>query len=59
MFIDEAATFVDAVVNAAHRDDELDRLRRRELASRNSWEAKTKRLLEPMSRELESCKHAA
>jgi hypothetical protein len=50
--------FVDEVARAADRDDEVERLRRKELASRNR-EAKPKRLLELVSHELESSKYAA
>jgi glycosyltransferase involved in cell wall biosynthesis len=48
----EPASFVEAVGTALRRDAEADRVRRREIASRNSWEAKTERLLDLVGREL-------
>ena len=58
VLFNQKMNFVDEVARAADRDDE-ERLRRKELASRNSWEAKPKRLLELASHELESWKYAA
>jgi glycosyltransferase involved in cell wall biosynthesis len=52
--VEGGADFVDAVGQALERDSKADRVRRRELASRNSWETKTDRLLELVSRELNS-----
>jgi glycosyltransferase involved in cell wall biosynthesis len=49
-----AEGFVDEVARLAARNGEADKMRRMELASRNSWEAKTDRLLELVSRELNS-----
>lgn len=54
VLVDGAAGFVDEVTRGAARDGEADKMRRKELASRNSWEAKTDRLLELVSRELNS-----
>jgi glycosyltransferase involved in cell wall biosynthesis len=54
VLVDRAAGFVDEVARVAARDGEGDKLRRMELASRNSWEAKTDRLLELVSSELNS-----
>jgi glycosyltransferase involved in cell wall biosynthesis len=54
VLVDEATSFVDEVAKAAGRDDEVDRLRRKQLASRNTWEAKTERLLGLVGRELNS-----
>jgi glycosyltransferase involved in cell wall biosynthesis len=44
--------FVEAVGEALAHDSEADRVRRRALAARNSWEAKTERLLELVRAEL-------
>ena len=52
--VDGAAGFVEEMARVAARDGEADKMRRMELASRNSWEAKTDRLLELVSRELNS-----
>jgi glycosyltransferase involved in cell wall biosynthesis len=52
--VEGAAGFVDWVARVSARDGEADKMRRMELASRNSWEAKTDRLLELVSRELNS-----
>jgi glycosyltransferase involved in cell wall biosynthesis len=49
---DEVTDFVAEVQKAVERDTEAHRSRRIELASRNSWEAKTERLLELVRREL-------
>ena len=54
VLVDGAAGFVEEVTRGAARDGEADKMRRKELASRNSWEAKTDRLLELVSRELNS-----
>jgi hypothetical protein len=51
VLVEEAMDFVTEVRKALDRDAEADRSRRRQLASRNSWEAKTERLLELVSRE--------
>jgi glycosyltransferase involved in cell wall biosynthesis len=51
---DRPASFVEAVEEALSRNSEADRVRRRELASRNSWEAKTERLLGLVGRELDA-----
>ena len=48
----EPASFVEAVEAALRRNGEPDRMRRREVAFRNSWEAKTERLLDLVGREL-------
>jgi glycosyltransferase involved in cell wall biosynthesis len=53
VLVDEAKNFVAEVRKALDRDTEADRARRRQLASRNSWEAKTERLLELVGRELD------
>ena len=59
VLVDGATGFVDAVERVlAARNVKATRLRRMELASRNSWEAKTERLLELVSRELELSGHA-
>jgi glycosyltransferase involved in cell wall biosynthesis len=50
----EPASFVEAVGAALERDEMADRIRRREIAARNSWEAKTERLLDLVGRELGS-----
>jgi glycosyltransferase involved in cell wall biosynthesis len=55
---DRPAGFVEAVEEALSRNSEADRVRRRELASRNSWEAKTERLLGLVDRELDTHGHA-
>jgi glycosyltransferase involved in cell wall biosynthesis len=49
----EPVRFVDAVGAVLGVDAETDRMRRRKVASRNSWEAKTERLLELVGRELD------
>ena len=46
--------FVEAVRDAVDHDGEEDRLRRRQLAARNTWETKTERLLGLVRRELEA-----
>jgi glycosyltransferase involved in cell wall biosynthesis len=48
----EPASFVEAVGAALGHNAETDRRRRRQIASRNSWEAKTERLLDLVGREL-------
>jgi glycosyltransferase involved in cell wall biosynthesis len=53
VLVDEAKNFVAEVRKALDRDTEVDRARRRQLASRNSWEAKTERLLELVGREFD------
>jgi glycosyltransferase involved in cell wall biosynthesis len=52
VLVDGAATFVQAVEQALGGDSEVDQMRRRRLASRNSWESKTERLLELVQLEL-------
>ena len=54
VLVDGATTFIQAVQRAVGRNGEAERLRRRQLASRNSWEARTGRLLELVHRELEA-----
>jgi glycosyltransferase involved in cell wall biosynthesis len=49
-----ATAFVEAVQDAVDRDGDADRLRRKQLAARNTWEAKTERLLGLVRRELEA-----
>ena len=51
---DGVPAFVEAVQDAAAGNGDADRLRRKELAARNTWEAKTERLLELVQRELEA-----
>jgi len=46
--------FVKAAQNAVGRDGDGDRLRRKQLAARNTWETKTERLMELVHRELEA-----
>ena len=50
--VEGATAFVEAVEEVLAHDGEADRIRRRTLAARNSWEAKTERLLELVHREL-------
>ena len=52
--VSDASCFIDAVVQAVSHDSKADRARRRRLAARNSWEAKTDRLLGLAERELEA-----
>jgi glycosyltransferase involved in cell wall biosynthesis len=59
VLVEEAMDFVAEVRKALDRDAEADRSRRRQLASRNSWEAKTERLLELVGRELNGSPSAA
>jgi glycosyltransferase involved in cell wall biosynthesis len=59
VLVDGATSFVKAVQEAVGRNGESERLRRRQLASRNSWETKTERLLELVRQELEARKPAA
>jgi glycosyltransferase involved in cell wall biosynthesis len=54
VLVDGAAGFVDEVARVSACNGEADKMRRMELASRNSWEAKTDRLLELVSCELNS-----
>jgi glycosyltransferase involved in cell wall biosynthesis len=49
---DDAASFISAVVVTAGRNTEADRLRRRAVAARNTWDKKTERLLELVEGEL-------
>jgi len=56
---DGTTAFVQAVREAAHHNGEVDRLRRRQLAARNTWETKTERLLEIVRTELEAGRPAA
>jgi glycosyltransferase involved in cell wall biosynthesis len=55
---DGATTFVEAVQEALGRNSEADRMQRRQLASRNSWEARTERLLGLVHQELEARRSA-
>jgi glycosyltransferase involved in cell wall biosynthesis len=59
VLVDEATDFVAEVRKAVDRDTDADRSRRRRLASRNSWEAKTERLLELVRRELDGARPKA
>ncbi len=59
VLVDGTTTFIQAVQRAVGRNGEAERLRRRQLASRNSWEARTGRLLELVRRELETRRPAA
>jgi glycosyltransferase involved in cell wall biosynthesis len=52
--VDGPTTFVDAIQEAAARNGSPERLRRRQLASGNSWEARAGRLLELVHSELET-----
>ena len=49
---DGATSFVQAIQKAVGDNGEADRARRRQLASRNSWETRTERLLALVDREL-------
>jgi glycosyltransferase involved in cell wall biosynthesis len=53
VLVDGPTTFVRAVQAAAARNGDREQLRRRQLASANSWEARAGRLLELVQRELE------
>jgi hypothetical protein len=59
LLADGTTTFIQAVEQAFGRNGEAERLRRKELAARNSWEARTLRLLELVHRELEALRPAA
>ena len=59
VLVDGSASFIQAIQEAAGRSSEADRLRRRELAARNSWEKKTERLLELVYAELDPGTSAA
>jgi glycosyltransferase involved in cell wall biosynthesis len=52
-------SFIEAVQEAADRNSAAERLRRKELAARNSWETRTGRLLELVYQELAACKPTA
>jgi glycosyltransferase involved in cell wall biosynthesis len=54
MLVDGATRFIHAVQEAVGRNGEAERLRRRQLAARNSWETKTEQLLELVRRQLDS-----
>jgi hypothetical protein len=56
---DGATSFIAAIQEAVGCNGEADRLRRRDLAARNSWETKTERLLELVRRELDARRPAA
>jgi hypothetical protein len=56
---DGTMSFVQAVQEAVARNGEGERLRRKELAARNNWEARTERLLELVYRDLEALGPAA
>ena len=53
VLVDEPGDFVEEARSALERDTDADKVRRRQLAARNSWEAKTERLLELVGRELD------
>jgi glycosyltransferase involved in cell wall biosynthesis len=53
VLVDGPTTFVRAVQEAAARNGDREQLRRRRLASANSWEARAGRLIELVQRELE------
>jgi glycosyltransferase involved in cell wall biosynthesis len=57
--VSDTSRFIDAVKEAFVHDGAADRERRRQLASRNSWEAKTDRLLRLVEQELEARETAA
>ena len=59
LLADGATTFIRAVEEALRGNGEAERVRRKELAARNSWEARTGRLLEIVHRELEAFRPAA
>jgi hypothetical protein len=52
LLADGAPTFIDAVETALRRLSPEDSSRRMQLASRNSWETRTERLLSLIQREL-------
>ena len=52
VLVDDATAFVNEVQEAAARNGNREQLRRRQLASANSWEARAGRLLELVQREL-------
>jgi len=54
-----ARSFIEAIEQALAHDDESSRTRRSALASRNSWEAKTERVIGLIARELEPGKARA
>jgi glycosyltransferase involved in cell wall biosynthesis len=59
VLVDGAASFVEADQKAVGRNAEADRLRRGQLAARNSWERKTDQPLKLVRRELDTRKPAA
>jgi glycosyltransferase involved in cell wall biosynthesis len=59
VLVDGAASFVKAVQKAVGRNGKADRLRRGQLAARNSWERKTEQPLKLVRRELDAGKLAA
>ncbi len=52
VLVDGATSFVQAAQKAVESNSEADRARRRQLASRNSWETRTERLLALVDQEL-------
>jgi hypothetical protein len=54
LLADGTTTFIQAVKEALGRNVEAERLRRKELAARSTWETKTEPLLELVRRELEA-----
>jgi glycosyltransferase involved in cell wall biosynthesis len=52
VLVDGTTTFIQAVQEAVARHGDAEQLRRRQLASRNSWEARTGRLLKLVHQEL-------
>jgi glycosyltransferase involved in cell wall biosynthesis len=52
VLVDRPESFIEAVQEAVGQNGEADRLRRRQLAARNSWETKTELLLQLVRREL-------
>jgi glycosyltransferase involved in cell wall biosynthesis len=59
VLVDGATTFIEAVQKAADLNGAAERLRRKQLAARNSWEARTGRLLELVYKELAPWSSAA
>jgi glycosyltransferase involved in cell wall biosynthesis len=59
VLVDGTTSFIQAVQRAVGRNGEAERLRRRQLAARNSWETKTEQLLELVRRELDARRPAA
>jgi glycosyltransferase involved in cell wall biosynthesis len=59
VLVEGTTNFIQAVQEAVGRDGDADRLRRRQLAARNSWGKKTERLLELVRRELDGSRPAA